>query len=168
MKRFLQIMSLSLLNILSACGQQTYDQKLNNLYKKTVTLIQPQALDALMKSEEVVLLDTRAPAEYEVSHLKDAQFADYDNFKLADISAIDKNKSIVVYCSVGYRSERIGEKLLEAGYTKVYNLYGGIFQWKNKDYPIYNTSGEATDSVHVYNNRWGKWLEDGKGVKVTD
>ena len=39
---------------------------------------------------------------------------------------------IIVYCSIGVRSEDIGEKLKELGYTKILNLYGGIFDWKNK------------------------------------
>ena len=168
MNRLIQIASLSLLNLLGACGQQTYDQKLNSLYKRTVPLMQPTRLDSMMASQDVYLLDTRSPSEYQVSHLKNAQFADYDNFKLADVSLPDKNKPIVVYCSVGYRSERIGEKLKEAGYKNVYNLYGGIFQWKNEGLPVYNPEGEKTDSVHTYNKRWGKWLEDGKGIKVTD
>jgi hypothetical protein len=69
-----------------------------------------------------------------------------------------------VYCSVGYRSERIGEKLLKLGYTDVVNLYGGIFEWKNQGLDVYNSSNYPTDSVHTYNKSWGKWLV--KGIKV--
>lgn len=168
MNRLMQISFLSLLNLLGACGQQTYDQKLNSLYKNTVELIKPATLDSLQQKQEVVLLDTRSPKEYQVSHLKDAQFVDYDDFKIEQITIQDKEKPIVVYCSVGYRSERVGEALKKAGYKNVYNLYGGIFQWKNENLPVYATDGQETDSVHTYNKRWGKWLEDGKGIKVTD
>ena len=38
---------------------------------------------------------------------------------------------IVVYCSVGIRSQRVGQQLLEAGYTQVWNLRGGIFKFGN-------------------------------------
>ena len=77
---------------------------------------------------------------------------------------IPKNKEIIVYCSVGYRSERIGEKLLDMGYTKVYNLHGGIFDWKNQSQIVVNDLNLPTDSVHTYSKAWSIWLH--KGIKV--
>ena len=159
---------LSLFNILTACGQQTYDQKLNSLYSHTVDLIQPQELDSLMAKKNVLLLDTRSRSEYTVSHLPNAQFVNYDDFKVEDFQEQNKDKTIVVYCSVGYRSEKVGEALRKAGYKDVQNLYGGIFQWKNEGFIVHNQNGEPTDSVHTYNKRWGKWLNDSAGIKVTD
>jgi 3-mercaptopyruvate sulfurtransferase SseA len=67
---------------------------------------------------------------------------------------------------VGIRSETISEKLKKAGYTDVHNLYGGIFEWKNKDYPVVDSEGKETENVHAYSKVWGKWLN--KGVKVYD
>src|SRR5690606_42136192 len=58
---------------------------------------------------------------------------------------IPKQSTIVVYCAVGNRAERIGEKLLKAGYKHVYNLYGGIFEWMNQGNPVY-TSGQVQTS----------------------
>ncbi len=69
-----------------------------------------------------------------------------------------------MYCSVGVRSERVGEKLQQAGFKNVRNLYGGIFAWKNKGYVVYNQQNEPTDSVHAYNRYWGQWLT--KATKV--
>ena len=82
------------------------------------------------------------------------------------VEDLDKDKPVILYCSVGYRSEKIGERLQEMGFTEVYNLYGGIFDWKNKDNPVVNTHQNPTDSVHTYNKNWSKWLT--KGVKVYD
>jgi rhodanese-related sulfurtransferase len=168
MKILLKILILSFLNTLMACGQQTYEQKLASLYKNSVPVIQPAAFEELKKEESLVILDTRTAKEYSVSHIQNAQFIDYDRFTLSKVENIDKNQPIVVYCSVGYRSERIGEKLKEAGFTNVQNLYGGIFQWKNEDHPVVNQENIVTDSVHTYNKKWGQWLEDGKGIKVYD
>jgi 3-mercaptopyruvate sulfurtransferase SseA len=69
-----------------------------------------------------------------------------------------------VYCSVGYRSEKVSEQLRQAGYQTVYNLYGGIFEWKNQGHPVVNAEGEPTERVHAYNRSWGVWLK--KGDKV--
>ena len=149
---------------LSACGQQTFDQKLEAMYAQSVPLIHPAALDSLQKSTSVVLIDARSPEEYAVSHLSQARFVNYNTFSPEDISDIPSDAHVVVYCAVGYRSERVGEALLKAGYQQVHNLYGGIFQWKNLGYPIFNPAGQPTDSVHTYNRRWSKWLE--RGVRV--
>ncbi|WP_375580995.1 rhodanese-like domain-containing protein [Marivirga tractuosa] len=165
-KIWLNIMLLSFLQSLVACGQQTYDQKLQSLYKNTVSLIQPQEVKEKLNREDVVILDTRSAKEYSVSHLPNAKFVGYDHFDVSQLEVIPKDKEIIVYCSVGYRSEKIGEKLQEAGFENVSNIYGGIFQWKNEDLDVVNQEGEVTDSVHTYNKRWSKWLEEGKGIKV--
>lgn len=149
---------------LSACGQRSFDQKLESLYQNTVPLIKSTALDSLQQQRSVVLLDTRTPEEYAVSHLPNARFVDYDSFKPSDVSEVDKDAEVVVYCAVGYRSERVGEALQQAGYQHVQNLYGGIFAWKNAGHEVVNSRGQPTDSVHTYNRNWSKWLE--KGTKV--
>jgi rhodanese-related sulfurtransferase len=166
LKTLLNIMLFSFLQSLTACGQQTYDQKLQSLYKNTVPLVQPQEVNKKLKEKGVVILDTRSAKEYSISHLPNARFIDYDRFDISQVKDIPKDKEIVVYCSVGYRSEKVGEKLSEAGFKNVSNMYGGIFQWKNEDFQVVNQKGEITDSLHTYNKRWSKWLEEGKGIKV--
>ena len=148
----------------SACGQRSFDQQLESMYRRTVPLIRPSALDSLEQERPVVLLDTRTPEEYAVSHLPNARFVDYDTFTPQEVDDIPKEAKVVVYCAVGYRSERVGEQLQEAGYEHVQNLYGGIFEWKNQGHDVVNPRGQPTDSVHTYNRRWSKWLE--RGVKV--
>ncbi len=150
---------------LNACGQKTFDEKLQSLYSHTVPLIQPAALaEAKKETDNLYLLDIRTKEEFSVSHLENARFIDYDNFTMKQVQDIPKDAKVVVYCAVGYRSERVGEKLKAAGYEDIQNLYGGIFQWKNEGYPIVNQQKQPTDSVHTYSKNWSKWLE--KGIKV--
>jgi hypothetical protein len=78
--------------------------------------------------------------------------------------APDKSIPLVVYCSVGVLSEDIGEKLEALGYTNVKNLYGGIFEWKNKGYPVIDNNGKDTRKVHAYNKRWGQLLTNAEKV----
>ncbi|NQZ78135.1 MAG: rhodanese-like domain-containing protein [Ekhidna sp.] len=162
MKRSIPVLVFLFASMISACGQTTYDEKLESLYKNTVPLIKAESLEE--KLEDAVILDTRAEEEYAVSHIAGARFIDYDSFKIKEVKDIDKDQEVIVYCSVGYRSERIGEKLQKAGFTNVKNLYGGIFQWKNEGFEVVGSSNQVTDSVHTYNKSWGKWLV--KGVKV--
>ena len=150
---------------ISSSGQKKLDKLLKEYNTDSIPYITAKALGKI--SHQVLILDAREPEEYEVSHLKDAINVGYDNFSLDSISAIlpgNKNKQIVVYCSLGIRSETIGLKLKKAGFKNVMNLYGGIFEWKNDDFPIYNSEGNETDSVHVFSKEWSTWLKKGNKV----
>ena len=150
-----------------ASGQQAtskaYDLMLNTLYKKTVPFV---SISELKKMPDAVLLDTRAKAEYAVSHLPNAIWVGYDDFDLKRVAGIPKNANVVVYCSVGYRSERIGEKLLSAGYQHVHNLYGSLFEWVNEGNAVVDGQEKQTQRVHAYSQLWGIWLK--RGQKVYD
>ena len=164
-----------LLAALPACSQQTpdpaaspaYRQLLRTLYRNTVPLVPPAALAAILRQhpDSVLLLDTRTPAEYGVSHLRGARFVDFDKYQQDQFAGIPRDQPVVVYCSVGYRSERVGERLKALGFKNVRNVYGGIFQWLNEGYPIYNAQGPTQD-IHPYSPLWGMWLQ--RGNKTTE
>ncbi len=116
------------------------------------------------KLAEVVLLDTREREEYEVSHITNARWVGYDDFRLERIHNLPKDTTIVLYCSVGYRSERIGEQLQKEGYDRVYNLYGSLFKWVNEGHPVVDGGGRQTEKVHGYDKNWSKWLKRGEIV----
>ncbi|MDA0195786.1 MAG: rhodanese-like domain-containing protein [Bacteroidetes bacterium] len=118
----------------------------------------------LVNQPERILLDARAKTEYEVSHIKDAVWVGFEEFEKNTVENIDRDKPIVVYCSVGYRSEKIAEKLEKLGYLNVSNLYGGIFEWINEGNMVVDNLGEATDEIHAYDEEWGIWLSKGKKV----
>lgn len=149
-------------------AQQTdpaYVKKLDQLYEETVPLVQPEELAEMVSSgQEVIMLDTRQKREFEVSHIEGARFVDFDGFRKKDVADIPKDAKVVVYCSVGYRSERIGEKLQELGFEDVSNLYGGIFEWKNQGHEVVDKTGEETERVHTYDRDWGQWLLTGEKV----
>ncbi len=150
---------------LSLSGQTAFDNKLQSLYKNTVPLIRESELNkAILKNEKFILLDIRAVEEYNISHIPNAYFVNYNNFTTHKLDTIDRSTTLIVYCSVGYRSERIGEKLIKMGFKDVKNLYGGIFEWVNKGNKVINASGKITNRVHTYNKNWSQWLL--KGVKV--
>ncbi len=133
-----------------------FAQELKSLIKGTVPTITVEELDSL--SRDVIILDTREKAEYEVSRIPGAHYIGYSDFKLEEIPEEWKDKEIVVYCSVGYRSEKIGEELMGAGIKQVRNLYGSIFAWANAGLPLENTNGEQTKLIHTYDDNWGKWM----------
>jgi len=116
------------------------------------------------ENDGAVWLDARERGEYEVSKIDGAVWVGYDDFDLERVSGVSKEEEVIVYCSIGYRSEKIAEKLKEQGYNNVKNLYGGIFSWINHDKKVYDATGLETKKVHAYNRLWGIWLEKGEKV----
>ncbi len=152
----------------TSVAQQTIEEVLLKYNKQSIPYIYSEMLVDIQNNPSIALLDTREKKEFEVSHIKGALYAGYKNFNLQKVSKNIKSKDtqIIVYCSLGVRSEDIAEILQKAGYTNIKNLYGGIFNWKNNNLPLVNKQQKQTDSVHVYSKQWEKWLT--KGVKVTN
>lgn len=142
-----------------------YTQKLERIYKHSVPLVDPKTAEEILAGDkEVLLLDTRTKREYEVSHIPNATFVDFNSFDKKDWKEMDREQPIIVYCSVGYRSERIGEKLQNMGFKNISNLYGGIFEWKNVGNEVVDREERPTEQVHTYNADWGRWLDRGEKV----
>ncbi len=162
MKLLTQILILLISTI--SFSQETMSDLLKKYNTRSVPYISVQEL--AMPKTEAIILDAREQKEYDTSHIKKALCVGYDFFEIDSISKKIPNKEekIVVYCSLGIRSETIGIKLKKAGYTNVYNLYGGIFEWKNKDFIVYNSEELETENVHTFSEEWSQWLT--KGVKV--
>lgn len=147
-------------------SQQSLSQLLKKYNTGAVPYISAEDLSRL--ENNVVLLDAREPKEYKVSHLKNALHVGYDDFDIALVKkrVTNKKQKIIVYCSLGVRSEVVGMKLKAAGYTNIQNLYGGIFEWKNQNFKVYDASEKETENIHAYSKSWSKWLL--KGTKVYD
>ena len=142
----------------------TFDDRLEQLLSFTVPVIDvPEANE---NADDYIFLDARELEEYQISHIPGARYIGYKKFDEDLLEGISHDDKIIVYCSVGYRSEKIGKKLEKLGYTTVYNLYGSIFEWINCDLPLENQQGIATDSIHTYNKNWSQWVDDKEVIKV--
>lgn len=125
----------------------------------TVPRLQTRELAAWLddpKRPPPLLLDVREPAEFAVSHLPDARQVEPG----ADPAglALPHDRPIVAYCSVGYRSADLAERLRKAGFSDVRNLEGSIFQWANEGRPLVR-AGQPVRQVHPYNKTWGLLLQ---------
>jgi len=164
MKRILLI-SLLILWKVSLYGQETLEEVLNKYNHKKVPYIAVAELKNLQQKNKVIILDSRELVEFKVSHIEGAKLVGYNHFRLSSLpDNVDKKTPIVVYCTLGVRSEVIANKLIENGYTDVKNLYGGISEWKNKDYIVIDSTQRMTENIHVYSKKWGKWLTKGNPI----
>ncbi|MEJ7780634.1 MAG: rhodanese-like domain-containing protein [Daejeonella sp.] len=140
-----------------------YKLMLDSIYEHKIPVIPVEEFIKMTKYA-VYVLDTREKQEFKVSHLKSARNVGYFWFDMRTVYDIPLDASIVAYCSIGNRSEKIAEKLIHAGYRNVSILYGGIFEWINEGQPVYKENGVQTSEVHTYNKEWEQWLE--KGTKI--
>ena len=113
-----------------------------------------------------IIVDAREREEFEVSAIASAIYVNTHHFSHEEFerSYPNKNELIIVYCSLGIRSEDFAEKLKKIGYSNVKNLYGGIFEWKNHEFPVVDLYGNTTDNIHTFSKIWGKYLEKGNKV----
>ena len=162
---FVWVLSLFVLTI-TACAQTpptgrpsmtnpALDERLTTLLRYDVPLI---GADSLVSLKDIAIFDTRRQDEYSVSHIPGAVQLSPKQSIPSWILELERDETIVLYCSVGYRSENVARKLQEEGFTNVYNLYGSIFDWLEKGYPLEDAEGNSTLRVHTYNQRWGKLL----------
>lgn len=134
-----------------------------------VRWVEPETLINWMAgsvSNELVLLDVRTPEEQDLSHLRGAHRLDARNPNVEALS-IPAGATVVVYCSIGYRSASVVEDLERAGIANVYNLEGGLFDWANQDRPIYRGE-ERVREVHPFSQVWGLLLRtDRRAMSAT-
>lgn len=174
MKNFIKIFVLSIYSFVSGCFAQapphvsvqneSFNKKLEFLLSFSVPVIDVNELAE--NQNDYLILDAREPKEFEISHIETAKNIGYDDPNFDVLANTPKDQPIVLYCSVGYRSEKLGEKLKKRGFTNVKNLYGSIFEWANEDLPMVDENGNSTKKIHTYNKKWSKWVIDGKAEKT--
>ncbi len=143
----------------------SYGLMLKTLLSHTVEETTVEDLQNL-KQDNVILLDAREAKEFKVSHLNSAHWVGYDDFSPKRVKDIPKDAKVIVYCSVGYRSEKISEQLLDMGFSDVSNLYGGIFEWVNQGNEVVNEEDSVTKKVHAYDKLWGSWIDAPEAEKT--
>jgi len=97
-------------------------------------LVTAEEMQSILEVEDVQLIDVRTPKEFEEIRIANAQNIDFQSPTFdEDITKLDKNKPVILYCRSGRRSAKCGKKLKDAGFEKVYDLEGGISKWKHSE-----------------------------------
>lgn len=165
MRRLLFLLLLALFGVSTGCGQRLGWSAVEGTIRSEYPDVRQLSTDSLAawlrqpSAREPLLLDVRQPEEYAVSHLQGASRVDPDVEDLSFLAGVPKDTPVVTYCSVGYRSSALSQRLMEAGYTDVWNLEGSIFRWANEGRPVYR-DGRPVAAVHPYNALWGTLLAD--------
>lgn len=115
--------------------------------------------ERMNRGDALLLVDVRARDEFAVSHIPGAVHIAEGRDFLAGFADVPRDREIVLYCSVGWRSSRAARELRRAGYQQVRNLEGSIFEWANKGHALEGETGAAT-RVHPFNSVWGQLLHE--------
>ena len=99
----------------------------------TISVLNKTQFAEAIQGQNVVLIDVRTPEEFAQGAIKGAVNIDYFNQKvfIKQISTLDKNKPVYLYCRSGNRSMKAARQLESLGFDKVYDLAGGYMAWSS-------------------------------------
>jgi rhodanese-related sulfurtransferase len=104
---------------------------------KNITVVSVEEFNTFLNDKTVQLIDVRTPKEYEVEHIENAiniDFLDEDFSK--KINKLNKEKPVYIYCRSGRRSGNSSSIFLKAGFPHIYDLEGGILNWKSEGFNL--------------------------------
>ncbi len=83
-----------------------------------------------------ILIDVREFFEYRHARIKDAVNVPTSGKFHITADTMDRSRSLFLYCYNDYRSRIAAEFFISQGFLKVYNLTGGIIQWRRDNMPV--------------------------------
>ncbi len=107
---------------LGACSQQSAQAQ-----SSLSTISGSEAKKIIKDQSDIVIIDVRTAEEFASGHIANATNIDFYSADFgAQISALPKDKTYIVYCRSGNRSGKSMQTFKDQGFTKVYNVAGGI------------------------------------------
>lgn len=120
--------------------------------------------EGIQNPDQVQILDVRTPGEYTQGHLPNAINYDWLGNDFEEQSKnLDKSKPVYLYCQSGRRSAQAADKLVSQGF-KVYELKGGILNWRSKNLPESTEGAVATNGMSM--NDYKDLLQDDKLILI--
>jgi thioredoxin 1 len=89
-----------------------------------------------LKQDPALLLDVRMPFEFRGRRLKDAINIPSSRELNSMADTLGRDYYLFLYCTEGFRSRRAAEMLYDLGFRRLYNLEGGIVDWRKEGMPV--------------------------------
>ena len=108
-----------------------------NTNSQTIENVVASDFQQKIGDSEALIIDVRTESEFYEGHINHAMNIDIYSSKFLDkVSVIRKDLPVFVYCRSGGRSSLAAVKMEKLGFSKIYNLIGGIGSWEEKQYQI--------------------------------
>jgi rhodanese-related sulfurtransferase len=88
---------------------------------------------ATMRDQGAFILDVRQPEEWDAVHIENATLIPLGELP-SRLSEVPRDRDVVVVCRSGNRSQSGRDILLEAGFTQVMSMAGGMNDWAASGY----------------------------------
>lgn len=102
--------------------------------------LEPEEAASMIDEGELKVIDVRQPYEFAGGHIENATLVPIEGlYSFAQSLAeqnLDKNSPVIFVCAVGQRSAAAAEVAAIAGFTRVYNLTGGMGNWTYTGLPV--------------------------------
>ena len=143
---------------LCSCSNQSTSQSIQN--------VDAALFEINSNKGNSIIIDVRTKEEFVSGHISDATNIDYygSDFK-EKLDLVKKDVPILVYCRSGGRSSRAANIMQSLGFTKVYNLSGGIGAWKDSGFDVIKTREEKKNNSRIYSAKEiNEFLKNNKSV----
>lgn len=111
-----------------SCGSPVETNSGEETVKGYVKLTAEEAKAFMDQHEDAVILDVRRQDEYDSGHIPGARLLPNEDISQETAASLPDDKPLLVYCRTGNRSRQAAEKLLNLGFSEVYD-FGGIVDW---------------------------------------
>ena len=122
----------------------------------------------LIEKGDGIIIDVRTSQEFNSGHIIDATNIDFYSDDFTDkLKIVRKDVPIYVYCRSGGRSSSASNKMEKLGFTKVYNLLGGIGSWQSEGYKtIKSREGKISKQPKFTETQLNEILSNNKTVLI--
>ena len=103
-----------------------------------------EKFEEMRKAKDVVVLDVRTPEEFKAGRVPGARNVDVKDERFAErVKSLDKDKTYLVYCRTGRRSNAATATMKQLGFGKLYNFAGSMAEWEKAGKPVEKGEGKA-------------------------
>jgi rhodanese-related sulfurtransferase len=123
MRLFSKYFQLSFIILLMGCAVAKADMG-------EIASISPKEASAMYADKKAVIVDVREDSEWNEQHVPGAIHIPLAqlNERLSELKQY-KDSTVITQCKTGRRSAKALDELKSAGFSKVYNMDGGIMAW---------------------------------------
>lgn len=101
--------------------------------EKNIRQVTTNEFNTLLEDKTIQLIDVRTPKEFEIEHIENAKNINFFDEDFSNkINKLNKEKPVYIYCRSGKRSGKSAAEFKKAGFTQIYNLEGGLLNWKSE------------------------------------
>ncbi|MDP2275165.1 MAG: thioredoxin domain-containing protein [Archangium sp.] len=127
----------------------------------------PAQFKQQLEAQHGLVLDVRTPGEVARGKLPGASVIDFNAPKFEQrVSLIARDKPVFVYCAKGGRSAQAAALMTKLGFTRVYNLSGGIGAWAAAGLPLENATAPVSSGEGLTPEAFDALIKKEKRVLV--